>query len=187
MDFIQQIFSLPEINKFIDTISPEIFFRCIGVYSVIVLLLGMSNRVVVYYNGKDFLISFMILTSLGLGYIGVYEYQVSGDVDYNNLSSIQTIIKYTSIAVSILFALKSFQLSYKHNRSIIFALLLFPFKLLISFFGIVLIFAQVDAFRGKTRAKELLIPIIVLGLFIWLGSKLINGKNVYAKKRWEVA
>ncbi|MGL5679223.1 MAG: hypothetical protein ACRDC2_06405 [Plesiomonas shigelloides] len=59
------------------------------------------------------------------------------------------------------------------------------FRLVSSLIAFVILFEQAyTLLRGKTTYREAANAVLIIGLFIWIGKKLINGERVYLKKGW---
>lgn len=144
---------------------------------------GVSNKVVIYFDKKDLLISFMPWGSLVIGLLLLMAYQHEGTVTIENLTSVQTFIAYLSIASSVIFFIWSIRLSIRHNRSVMLGLLVGVFKILSALLGLLIICSlTVDINGRENKLKETVFAILFLGVFVWLGRRLINGQEVYRVK-----
>jgi len=108
-----------------------------------------------------FLIALILITFLK------YE----GQTDFSALSDMQLFILYTSILISIIFFILSIKLNIKHNRNI----LLGVFILIVNLF---------KALSSDSSKSDVIMAILLFGLFSWFGKRLINGKKVYTNKGW---
>lgn len=154
---------------------------------VAILMAGATNRVVIYYDIKDFVVSFMPWGTMIAAFILLNIYQHEGDLDLSNLSGTQTIIWYGAILLSAGFFIWAMRLSIRHNRSVAIGLVTGLFKVLSALLAVVVIVGKIgDIFSDKSSAKDSVGAMIVLGIFIWLGHKLINGEEVYIAKGWEL-
>lgn len=153
---------------------------------VAILIAGATNKIVVYFDASDFLISFMPWGSILLGrlLLNVYQHD-DGVVDFNNLSGIQEFIWYASLSVSAIFLFWSIKLSITHNKNILLGLFVGIFKVLSALLGVLVLVGQVGkVLDNKSSTSEALIAILIFGIFIWLGGKLMNGEQVYLAKGW---
>lgn len=152
---------------------------------VAMLIAGATNKIVIYFNVRDFFVSFMPWVSILLGWALMDVYQHEGELDLNALSGIQSFILYASLTVSAMFFVWSMKLSITHNRSVLLGLLVGIFKILSALLGVLVLAGQVGKiFDDKSRMKEVLVASIVIGIFVWLGDKLVNGERVYLAKGW---
>jgi len=152
---------------------------------IAMLIAGATNKIVIYFDGGDFLVSFMPWGSLLIGMILLNIYQHEGDVDFDALSGVQSFIWYASLLSSAVFFAWSMKLSITHNRSVVLGLIVGLFKILSAFLGILVLVGQVGRmFSDESSTKDALLAMLVFGVFIWLGKKLINGEQVYIAKGW---
>lgn len=152
---------------------------------VAMLIAGATNKIVVYFDASDFLVSFMPWGSMLLGRILLNAYQHDGVVDFNNLSGIQEFIWYASLSVSAVFFIWSIKLSVTHNKNIVLGLFVGIFKVLSALLGVLVLVGQVGkVFNNDSSTNEALVAMLVFGIFLWLGRKLMNGEQVYLAKGW---
>jgi len=151
------------------------------------LIAGATNKIVIYFNVGDFLVSFMPWGSIFIGLILVNLYQHEGKVDFNALSGIQSFIWYASLSLSVVFFIWSMKLSVTHNRSLVLGLFVGLFKILSALLGVLVLISQINQmFSDNSSTKNDLLAMLVFGVFIWLGNKLINGEQVYLEKGWDL-
>ena len=152
---------------------------------VVMLIAGATNKIVIYFNAGDFFVSFMPWGSILVGMILLNVYQHGGDVDFNALSGMQSFVWYASLSLSAIFFVWSIKLSVTYNRSITLGLFVGIFKVLSALLGVVVLVGQVGKmFSDESSMKDGLIAMLVFGVFIWLGKKIINGEQVYLAKGW---
>lgn len=152
---------------------------------IAMLIAGATNKIVIYFNAGDFFVSFMPWGSILIGMILLNVYQHEGEVDFNALSGMQSFIWYASLSLSAIFFIWSMKLSITHNRSIALGLFVGIIKVLSALLGVVVLVGQVGKmFSDDASMKDALIAMLVFGVFIWLGKKLINGEQVYLAKGW---
>lgn len=168
------------------------FFILILFAFFIVLTMGLTNKIVIYYDSKDFLISFLPWTLILLGYILVSIYQEGNEsFNFNNLSVLQTSIWYICVIASGLAFVWSIKLSIKYNQSKIIGVIVGTFKVFSSLIGVLAFIGSLNKIFGNdsktTRAvkrQNALIGLIIMFFLVWLGRKLINGEDVYLAKGW---
>lgn len=149
------------------------------------LIAGATDKVVVYFDVTDLVVSFMPWGSILLGIILIHIYQHGGKVDYKDLTTMQTIVLYSSLFASVAFFVWSIKLSVVHNKSIITGLVVGLFKMLSALLGVMVLAGQVVEFiNSRMNRRDIFFTVLVFGVFIWLGKKLINGKRVYLERGW---
>jgi len=152
---------------------------------VTMLIAGATNKVVIYFDKRDFFISVMPWVSVFLGWILIFAYHHGGELSLSALSGIQSFIFYASLFTAAVFIFLSIKLSITYNRNVILGLLVGVFKILSALLGAVVVVGQLGTiFSTKTRMKDALVATMVIGFFVWLGDKLINGEKVYRAKGW---
>jgi len=53
--------------------------------------------------------------------------------------------------------------------------------------GVLVLISQIATMKSdKTKRNQFYFAVMVFGVFIWLGKKLINGKKVYRAKGWQL-
>lgn len=152
------------------------------------LVAGASNKIVIYYDVKDFFVSFMPWGSLLAGVVLVNIFhEGSESVDFSNLSGKQAVAWYTCIIASMAFFAWSAKLSIAHNRSVILGVFVGIFKVLAALLGVAVLIGQIEKiFSRDSDIKDMAVAGIVIGIFVWLGKKLINGEQVYLAKGWQL-
>ena len=177
---------------FDDPIFLEQFTKTLLIIFVIcfttALIAGMTNKVVIYFNFKDLFISFMVTGIWFVAAILVVIYSTEGQGE--NLNTMQTNILYITAGISILCAIFTIKQSAQHNRNIPLGLLIGVFKIIT---GLLFILIALGYLFGKSSSESenssgmgALIIILLLGIFVWIAVKLINGEEVYRKKEWEL-
>lgn len=151
------------------------------------LIAGANNQIVIFFDKKDFLVSLIPWGVILLGLMLVNTYEDRGSLDFKHLSVKQSLILYTSILLSVISLIWSIHLSIYHNRSITLGVLVGIFKVLSSLLATITLIAQIQKiFSDKSTTKDVLVAMLILGVFVWLGKKLINGEQVYLAKGWDL-
>jgi len=176
------------VSSFNDPIFMEQLVKTIWLLFVIgfvmTLIAGMTNKVVIYFDFKDFFVSLMTIGIWGVGAIVVNIYGTEGQ---EGMNTIQKIVLYSSGGISASCFILTLKSSVLHNRSIGIGFLIGVFKIISAVFGVVMIFGIFDYADNKKRSiQETIFSIVILGIFVWVGKKLINGEQVYIKKGWEL-
>ncbi len=165
----------------------SLFVLVMAIY-IIMLMIGIAEKVVVYYDEADLIISLMpwLILFVAVLIAGIYQ-PTEQDMDPEKMLQIQKIVWYTGGILSAGFALWTIQLSIRYNRSILLGLIYGVFKLLSGLIGVLVLISQVFAMKDEeTKRKDFWFAILVFGVFWWLGKKLINGKKVYREKGWSL-
>ena len=158
----------------------------VAVAFIVMLIAGAANKIVVYFDTKDFLISFMPWGSIILAYILINIYHHGeGEVNFEHLSGMQTFVWYVGIACSVIFFIWSMKLSITYNRAVSLGFFVGIFKTLSSLLGVLIVVGNIGkVLDNKSSKKDMFIAMLVIGIFVWFGKKLINGKQVYLEKGW---
>ena len=176
---------------FDDPIFLEQFTKTILLVFVIcfitTLIAGMTNKVVIYFNFKDLFISFM---ATGIWFVAVFLvviYSTEGQGD--NLNTMQRNILYITAGISILCAIFTIKQSVHHNQNIPLGLLIGVFKIITGLLFILIafgyLFGKSSSESENSSGMGALIIILLLGVFVWVAVKLINGEEVYRNKKSE--
>ncbi len=153
---------------------------------VVMLLVGMAEKVVVYFDEADLVISLMPWFILFVAMVLALIYQPSEDTpDPQRLREIQEYIWTVALPLSAIFSLWSIWLSIRYNHSFLVGLPYGIFKLISVLIGVLVLASQIATMKDeKTKRNQFFFAAMVFGAFIWLGKKLINGKKVYKDKGW---
>ncbi len=166
-----------------DNQTLQVFFFLFGAIFLLLLVLGATNKVVVYFDGADFALSMVPLLSLVSAVIlmGVF----GPEVEQKDLTGQQIFILGLGIVISIGTAVWSVRMSVFYNKNLPFGVLVGIFKVAAATLGLLIIVGLVSrAFDSKMRLRDALWAIVLLSFFIWIGKKLINGYAVYQEKGW---
>ncbi len=147
---------------------------------LVMLIAGASNKVVIYFNVKDLVISFMpwVLVLLGM---------IIPELAPDALAGLELYVLYGCLTVAALFIIWSVRLSIFYNQNLLLGLTSGVFKVLISLVGLLIVVGQMGKIFSKdSGGKDKIIALVVFGLFFWLGKKLINGHEVYLAKGWSL-
>lgn len=149
---------------------------------IALLIVGATNKVVIYFNMADFLMSFAPWGTLLVTYILISIYQKEGTT---TLSGTQTFIKYAGGLVAALFFIASIRLSIIFNKSTGIGIIVGLFKVITALLGTVVIASQIaKIFSKESTLKDAVAAAMVISFFVWIGKKLINGEQVYIAKGW---
>ncbi len=141
------------------------------------LLVGMNNKIVIYFDKRDFYISLMPWVSL---FIGLFI------ASWFETPFIQNSFLVISFIAAVLFSVWAVKLSVIYNQSTLLGVFVGIFKVLCSLLGIVLLIGTLQKMFSKDSGlKDFIVGTILLGVFIWIGKKLINGEQVYRSKGWD--
>jgi hypothetical protein len=163
-----------------------ILFFCIAmvVLFITALIAGATKRVVIYYNFKDFFISCLPAIALLPSLFFLDSISENG---LTNSSAGELIPVILSFAGFIFFLGWSIKSSILYNRSIIIGLFIGMVKCITATLGIFIIIGKIAKILDETVGLKATIwaAIIVFALG-WLGASLINGKEVYEQKGWDL-
>ena len=155
---------------------------------VTTLIAGMTNNVVIYFNFKDLFVSFMVtgIWVVAAILVGIYSTEGQGE----NFNTMQTIIMYISAGISAICAIFAIKLSVQYNRNFLLGVLVGVFKIVTALLFIVIVFGYLFG-KSSSESEEssgmgALIFILLLGIFVWVAMKLVNGEEVYRNKEWEL-
>lgn len=153
---------------------------------IVMLLVGMAEKVVVYFDEADLVISLMPWIILVVAMILALIYQPDENTpDSQKMREVQGYVWAVALPLAAIFALWSIWLSIKYNHSFLVGLPYGIFKLISVLLGVLLLLNQIAIMKDeKTKRNQFFFAVIVSGVFIWLGKKLINGKKVYRNHGW---
>lgn len=149
---------------------------------VAILIAGATNRVVIYFNTMDFIVSLAPWLTLLVTY---FLFDIYAKESVTEPSGIQNIIKYSGFIVAAIFIVASMRISVFYNKSVGIGIIVGLFKLISALLGTVVVAAQISKlFDNKTSLKGAIFAMMVISVFLWIGKKLINGEQVYIEKGW---
>ncbi len=157
---------------------------------VFVLIAGVTNNIVIWYDRRDFYVSLlMVLTGLIGPMIGYVFFRSDTPILYTILIGSGLIV----LALCVL----TVWLSIHYNRGVVIGLIVGMFKVLIAIFTLLLIWFMLGQKDGRRRyddrgqviydpeqSRNAASTALQLGLFAGFLYLLINGERVYAKKGW---
>lgn len=167
-----------EINADVVTMA----WIAIALVAIGLLIAGATKSVVIYYNGKDmlnsFLSVFLFFAVLVMANMKPFE---SDEFNWVFLWIFTPIIGLLCIYCMIM----NFINSVKHNRSILLGLIIGLFKIIfISLIGVVII-DQILVITNKGNSNKIkTTSAVFLFVFIFLAHAMINGHKVYEKRNW---
>ena len=149
-------------------------FIAVVIAFVAMIVAGVKNKIVIYFDVNDLLISFAPWVSLFFGVFiaNGYENKIIGEG-----------IAIIGVVSALFFLVWSMKLSITYNKSIGLGLFVGIFKILSSLLAIIIFIGQLRKIFGNRSAFG---AVVILGFFAWLGKKLINGEQVYINKGWEM-
>lgn len=143
---------------------------------IILLIAGATNRVVIYFDIKDFLIS------LTPGIIILIAVLIADNPEMHN---IKQIILIAGILIAAGFLIWSIKLSIFYNRSTALGIIVGLFKVISALVGLVVIVSQILRIMDKKSSlRDVMWAMLIISIFTWIGKKLINGEQVYIEKGW---
>ncbi|MCP4952876.1 MAG: hypothetical protein GY922_13630 [Proteobacteria bacterium] len=152
----------------------------IGGSFIILLTLGMSNRVVVFADGKDFLWTVCIflipIIALVIATTLVHDGQeLSDDLPSLIVISIGGLLGLISCVMTFVFSIK-------HNGLLV-GLVIGIFKVMAAMLAMLCAVGLLGKMFNRDRASSSarLLSIAIFGILLWAMTKLINGDNVYRR------
>lgn len=158
---------------------------------IVLLIGGVSNKFVIFYDKKDFFITVMVFLSPSIGFLLFWFFEPHGHQDADPPTLLMQMFMYAGLAASAIFALWTVMLSVRHNRNIPLGIAIGLFKTVTAVLAFLVLLAfkpysKTDTLGGAiNRQREWGIFLLVIGLLGWLASKLINGERVYEAKGWD--
>ena len=172
-----------------DTLDPDLvklFFILLGVIFIGTVIAGATNKVVIFFNWGDLINTIMIyICPLVIGGGGMVIFQdQNGEIN----ETTETIILVLTVITTAFCILKCFMLSIKYNRNIFFGLFIGFMKTVIAILGVLILIGYIsDLLDDKKKSiGGVILSVLILGFFVWLGKKLVNGQSVYNEKGWAV-
>ncbi len=157
------------------------------VFSLVTLLvMGLSNKVVVFSNGKDLAYSLGIFVTPIIGFIFLTLFVPTDAPDNYDMfmgSSSASGITYTIIAAVIYCIFKTYAEAIKSNGMLL-GLIIGTFKVFASILITLVSIGWISkAFNGEYKSLATwVIMVILLGGFGWVIKKLVNGEAVALKR-----
>ena len=172
-----------------DTLDPDLvklFFILLGVIFVGTVIAGATNKVVIFFNWSDLINTIMIFICplvIGGGGMAIFQDQ-NGEIN----ETTETIIMVLTAITTAFFIIKSFMLSIKYNKSLLVGLFIGLMKTVIAILGVLILIGYVNELLDDEYKSigQWILMVLILGLFVWLGKKLVNGQSVYDAKGWQV-
>ena len=157
-----------------------------GGFSLILFILALTNKVVVFINGMDLFTTL----SIGLAPILMFIILASLDIPYttNELldfklpegEMVGKVVVVIGLLTSLFCFIKTFINSMKYNNPIV-GILIGVFKILaigIVFLSIFAVFYGQSWSQNKRGMLYIIVMVLILGIFLWIGRTLINGDRV---------
>src|SRR3989338_3113659 len=147
---------------------------------IALLIAGATNKVVIYYDIKDFAISFapwglLLITAIIASF---YEKE-----NQEHLQVIQKIMWLIGTLVAAVFFYWSIRLSIFYNRSVSVGIIVGLFKVISALIGVLVVVSSVlKIMDKKSSMRDVMWAMLIISIFAWLGKKLINGEQVYIAK-----
>lgn len=155
---------------------------------LLLLALGLTNRVVIFYDGWDAFWAVVPFISVVVSVI--IAISVSPDTHHAAHQTDGMLLPKIILAAGGFGALTggivTLYNAVKYNRSAVLGLLIGVCKLIISVLLIVLSLNYLFDMNSKRVRGQNLFAFLALGGIAWLWIKLVNGKRVYEKKGWIV-
>ncbi|MEI7613563.1 MAG: lysozyme inhibitor LprI family protein [Betaproteobacteria bacterium] len=142
------------------------------------IFLGMTGKVVIFYDWKDFRTSLYIFFS---GLLGL----ILSAIFYDDITAVWVILSLSALAI-IYFSIQTIRLSILYNRNIIVGVIVGVFKMFMALFSILFVLGKLGDVSSKSSSGGLRVfSALVLAVFAWFLYQMINGERVYAEKGWD--
>lgn len=149
---------------------------------IALLIAGATNKVVIYFDLKDFAVSFAPWGTLLITMILINIYGKEGATKY---TTIQYLVLFAGSLIAAGFFIWSIRLSIFYNRSTALGVIVGLFKVFSALLGTLAIFSQFSQMTSdRASARDVIKAAIWISILTWLGKKLINGEEVYIAKGW---
>jgi len=153
---------------------------------VVMLFTAASDKVVVYFDLKDLLLTMSPWVMAILTFILLHLFQHEGELNMAYLSGMQKFVHKAGVVSTIAISLYSIRKAQIYNKSFFVGFMVGVFRLVSSLIAFVVLLEQVyTLFHSKTTYREATIATMTIGIFVWMGNKLINGDRVYIKNGWD--
>ncbi len=157
----------------------KILFLMVAFSFVALFIAGFTNRIVIFYDWRDYFDTLMIFASIVIGALLINFFDGDGPMQFIVLSA-------TTIG-SIYYCIKTLRSSIVHNSSIILGSVVGVFKILISAILAILIICKfLDLIAKNGTAATRFASTLFLGLFMYILYMFINGERV-DERRCEIA
>ena len=162
----------------------KLFFILLGVIFVGTVIAGATNKVVIFFNWSDLINTIMIfICPLLIGGVGMAIFQdQNGEIN----ETTETIIIVLTVITTAFFIIKNFILSIKYNKSLLVGLFIGLMKTVVAILGVLILIGYVNELLDDEYKSigQWILMVLILGFFVWLGKKLVNGQSVYSEKDW---
>ena len=153
--------------------------------TALLLVLGATNRVVIFYDSADAWWSIAPFLAIVVGYLVVRSLAPSGDSEFAS-TFIQKAAVLAAILVAALAALVNYRNAIHHNRSLLLGIIVGTLKLAIAVFMAATVMGQLNRLMdsGSTR-RQVGGALLILALIGVLWRVLVNGQRVYERRGWQ--
>lgn len=146
------------------------------------LIAGASNRVVIYYNGKEMAVSFLAVAlpiiAASMFDSAPFESSLFNWIFHWIASPITGIIGIFCLALN-------FQQAIKHNRNIFLGVFVGAFKLVFVTLTFLVVMEQTSRMMDKKSSfKDAAVAAIILAATVAIAKAMINGPKTYEAKGW---
>jgi len=165
-----------------------IAFWCIIIGTLVIIIAGVRDRVVIYFDKKDFWISFLPWVIYFTGLYIITPVAPDGThtpIDLAALAKDKVIPLDIIYAVIALCMIEIARRSIYYNRSFFLGLCIAPFKAVFSIFAVI---GSIGYFGGALNSSSTFskraLALALFALIQTLWEEFINGRDVYKQKGW---
>lgn len=173
---------MPLSDQFLTLALWGLLFCFVGLF-----VAGMTNKVVVYYDGMDLFWSlspfiFPVLgTIIASSLLPTVPEGIDKPSEFSDTSA--TVIIVASVLMSLFGIFKTFVASIKHNGMTL-GIIVAIFKIVTALLAAICTIGLLQKLFQKDRSLgQFFVSIVLLGAFAWVMKKLINGRAVYESRQ----
>lgn len=154
---------------------------------------GVTNKFVVFYDKKDFLITAMVFIAPLVGFLLSSFFEPHGHQSGEPATWLMRLCQYGGLAAAAIFSIWTLRLSMLHNRNIPVGIVVAVFKIVTALLAFIVLIAyqpnsKTDTLAGAmNRQREAGVFLLVVGILGWIAGRLINGRRVYIARNWDHA
>ena len=153
----------------------------VGGSFIAVFLAGMTNRVVIFADGKDLMWTLLIFVAPVIGFVIGATLAPEGQ-EFSDEPVAVVVISIGGV-VALIACVMTFILSVKHNGPVL-GIIIGIFKIMAAILAAVCAIGLLGKIFGKDTGSfaARMFAVVVFGILLWMMTKLINGDEVYERR-----
>jgi len=152
---------------------------------VVIMIAGVRDRVVIYFDKKDFWISFLPWVLYFVCVYLVTPADAQAPVDFTAPPEDMVIPLYITYAVIVLCLIENTRRSIYYNRNVFLGIFIGVFKVLFSFFAVIGSLGYISRVMDSSKTfSQRAAALALFSLLQTLWAEFINGHDVYRQKGW---